>query len=68
MKVKNNEERITPTLLAMEFNGQFVAWCPYCVKFHYHGIGEGHRSAHCKADSNSPFRKGGYFLKKGSIN
>ena len=36
--------------------------CKYCKKYHFHGIGEGVRNAHCK-DYNSPYYKTNYFLK-----
>lgn len=35
-------------------------WCPHCKTFHTHGIGPGHRQAHCGSDS--PFKKTGYYL------
>lgn len=37
------------------------AWCPFCIKFHFHGAMEGHRVAHC-ASAQSPFSEKGYFL------
>lgn len=41
--------------------GGLMFWCPYCKKWHYHGIGEGHRNAHC---DDSPFNKTGYIIKR----
>lgn len=35
-------------------------WCRYCNKWHQHGQGDGHRSAHCW---DSPYSKTGYILK-----
>jgi len=42
-------------------------WCPYCVKWNYHGWNPGvtkdlmwYRTAHC--DSSCPFSKSGYFI------
>lgn len=40
-------------------------WCPFCVKWHIHGWGFGHRSAHCSTES-SPFKETGYFLRPNS--
>jgi hypothetical protein len=48
-------------------------WCPFCLRYHYHGQGGepsrkggflnyGHRVAHC-INSDSPFRETGYYLK-----
>ena len=37
-------------------------WCHYCKKYHLHGHGEGHRTAHCP-DPDSPFYRTGYILK-----
>jgi hypothetical protein len=41
---------------------QCRAWCPFCVRFHYHGPLEGDRVAHCYRN-DSPFRETGYILK-----
>ncbi len=43
-------------------------WCPYCKTWHYHGRGDGHRTAHCCDTSDSrhyekPFYKDGYIIK-----
>lgn len=44
------------------FDGKLTTFhCPVCNKTHRHGIGEGHRSAHC--DIGTPFEKTGYVLK-----
>ena len=37
-------------------------YCPFCEQFHNHGIGKGHRVAHC-LNTSSPFKENGYFLK-----
>jgi hypothetical protein len=29
-------------------------WCRHCTSWHYHGLAEGHREAHCQ-DSSSPY-------------
>jgi hypothetical protein len=34
-------------VVVKENEHQWVIRCPYCRKRHYHGIGEGHRVAHC---------------------
>jgi len=49
------------------------AWCPFCERFHTHGwpyeddwslLRYGtHRVAHC-INQESPFKKGGYMIKK----
>jgi hypothetical protein len=35
-------------------------WCKYCECWHPHGIGEGHREAHCK--DATPYTRTGYNL------
>ena len=40
----------------------YMFLCPYCKKNHYHGLGEGHRTAHC--DPDSPLYETGYTLKE----
>lgn len=40
-------------------------YCAFCKRYHNHGEGEGHRIAHCH-NSESPFDKTGYILKKRS--
>ncbi|MED1205884.1 hypothetical protein [Heyndrickxia acidicola] len=54
-----------PVLEAFERNsdGMLSAWCSYCVEFHHHGAGEGHRIAHC-TNEKSPYKITGYELKK----
>lgn len=63
----------SPVLLAFEGDdGKWIAWCPFCAKFHWHRPGEGERTAHCKEfDSStgeplpdqSVFRHRGYVLR-----
>jgi len=36
--------------------------CPYCRKIHVHGIGVGHRIAHCGDDVPSELRTLGYVI------
>lgn len=38
-------------------------WCGFCNKYHYHGVGEGHRAADC-FNSSSPYIERGYVLRK----
>ncbi len=38
----------------------FKFWCPFCQKWHRHGYGKGHRSAHCF--SSTPFDDTGYIV------
>ncbi|RXJ15193.1 hypothetical protein ETJ91_22615 [Bacillus albus] len=54
-----------PSVLAIERDekGNLSTWCQYCRKFHHHGIGEGHRDAHC-IEEDSPYTRTGYVLKK----
>ncbi|MCO4095751.1 hypothetical protein KFV08_07955 [Macrococcoides canis] len=62
----NKSEREFPVLLAFpDEHNHLHVWCPYCVKFHHHGVGEGHRTAHC-SNQKSPFIDTGYVLKLGS--
>ncbi len=61
----NDGEKI-PVVLCRADEIHFSFWCPYCLKFHLHGVGEngdalGHRVAHCHEDK-SPFTRTGYFL------
>lgn len=36
-------------------------YCVYCQKWHFHGHGDGHRTAHCD-NEHSPYLKTGYEL------
>ena len=36
-------------------------WCPYCKKWHRHGMGSGHRVAHCGEET--PLRERGYIIE-----
>lgn len=42
----------------------FQFFCPWCKRWHLHGIGEGHRGEHCSVNSDSPFLEMGYVLKR----
>lgn len=35
--------------------------CDFCKSYHYHGDGNGHRTAHCNK-MDSPYRKNGYII------
>jgi hypothetical protein len=35
-----------------ETEHQYVVYCPYCGKKHYHGKVEGHRVAHCMTQTS----------------
>lgn len=52
-----------PVLLGEPHNGQWKVWCPFCQHWHYHGIGEGHREAHCFGNEASPFHETGYWIR-----
>ena len=46
-----------PIAWAKNINGQLVIEdCPLCGKRHFHGLGDGHRVAHCG--------RGGYIVKE----
>ena len=52
-----------PILLAEPTgHGQWRAWCPFCQHYHFHGVMEGHREAHCHGNLASPFRETGYYV------
>lgn len=50
-----------PVLQAYETTGGLRAWCPFCVTYHTHGAGDGHRMAHCA--KSTPFTQTGYELQ-----
>lgn len=65
-KIKN-ARGTTPVFVATLVagnSGQVEFFCPYCTKYHRHGTSggdfEGHRSAHCVAET--PLSKTGYYL------
>jgi hypothetical protein len=41
---------------------QLTFRCPHCRGSHYHGIGRGHRVAHCWRPG-SPYERTGYYLE-----
>lgn len=68
MRIKSDDLQF-PILLGFptENGKQLAVWCPYCVRYHYHGNVEGHRLAHCKREK-SPYNKTGYIIKKADNN
>jgi hypothetical protein len=57
-----------PVLDAYErvIDGNVVAWwvwCDWCECFHIHGVGPGHRNAHCLPQVGSPYDLIGYRLR-----
>lgn len=69
--MENAKEKIKyPILKGFERGNGFISvWCPECNKFHSHGIGEGHRTAHCGIINKnnqiikSPYDEHGYIIK-----
>jgi hypothetical protein len=49
---------IIPTVYATRKGAQLVFKCVKCGEVHYHGLGDGHRSAHCDEWED------GYILKE----
>jgi hypothetical protein len=39
---------------------RWLVWCQYCLEWHVHGPGAGHREAHCCEET--PYTKSGYNL------
>lgn len=64
MKIKKNEMKF-PVLLAQPHadEDQLAVFCPFCIRFHYHGNTYGHKVAQCR-NPYSPFLKTGYIIKK----
>ena len=56
-----------PTLPAVQVRNRrsgamhWRVWCRHCGAWHYHGVGEGHREAHC-TNPASRYNKTGYNL------
>lgn len=65
-KVNKMKDKDYPIVLTEDrddgVEGQMF-WCPFCKKYHYHGEGDGHRTAHCD-NPNSPWLDTGYIVKK----
>lgn len=60
-----NKENIPTVLVKKRKDGieGYEFKCPYCKEIHCHGLGEGHRNAHC-SNPNSLYLKTGYILKE----
>jgi hypothetical protein len=59
---RTSSAQATPTLPAFADEQGFLrVWCQPCNRWHYHGMGAGHRVAHC-IDKRSPYRDTGYTL------
>ncbi len=59
-------ENNIPVILCEErtdlpFDEAMKFYCDFCKKYHFHGLGEGHRIAHCHNDK-SPFNEKGYII------
>lgn len=64
--VVNKNKTNIPIFKAYPISGtQCAFFCPACQKIHKHGLGDGHRTAHCFFHGNrdSPFESSGYELK-----
>ena len=62
MYIQNGEPRTIPDLPAYRDDRGFLhVWCRYCACWHHHGIGAGHRVAHC-VYPDSAYLPGGYTL------
>lgn len=54
--------RAYPVLPAVPWDYGLRVWCKHCKQWHHHGVGEGHRLAHCF--NETPYTKTGYILKE----
>lgn len=70
-KIKSSRGK-TPVFIAEPHsNSQVRFWCPYCIKYHLHGIvsqeikGEGHRSSDCPIGN---FKTGYYLITQERAN
>ncbi len=52
-----------PVLLGHKTPTGIAVWCPFCKLYHQHGVGDGHRAAHCDSGKGSPFNSSGYIIK-----
>ncbi|MBT4110750.1 hypothetical protein HOE37_02765 [Candidatus Woesearchaeota archaeon] len=58
----NDEIPVFECVKRKDFLGGLQFFCPFCKALHKHGMGEGHRIAHC-FDQRSPYTRTGYILK-----
>jgi hypothetical protein len=66
-----DNHKLTPIILCdsrIDFPQGMEFYCKYCKIKHKHGIGDGHRVAHCEAN-NSPYFNAGYvtILNRGNL-
>jgi hypothetical protein len=54
---------LTAEAVKIKGRERWRVWCAHCNVHHLHGVGEGHREAHCN-DTASPYWKRGYNLAK----
>ena len=58
----NTKTRPEPPILdARPTASGLEVWCKHCNKWHQHGKGDGHRTAHCPP--GSPYYETGYVLR-----
>ena len=50
-----------PRAIGGGFKDGLKFWCPFCQKWHLHGRGPGHRTAHCI--QGSALYQNGYIIK-----
>jgi hypothetical protein len=62
---KSSETAAPPRLPAYRITAgsqsRLIVYCEHCRDYHFHGVGDGHRIAHCHVES-SPYRQTGYTL------
>ncbi len=59
---KEDHDQVYPIVAAYTDESKHLCfWCNYCDEWHYHGINEGHRLAHCFSE-RSPFLQNGVVL------
>jgi hypothetical protein len=37
---------------------RWKVWCPFCITWHYHGAGPGHRHDHCASKEFTDYKSG----------
>ena len=47
----------------LDSDGCLAVWCIHCRRWHFHGVGDGHRVAHCDG-ADSPYQRTGYVLQE----
>jgi len=58
-------EKVIPVLMAWDWGDGIhcITWCEHCRRYHWHGLGDGHRWAHCSHPPETPFMETGYIIK-----